>query len=91
MSIPSQLYILQDSEIASSDLVDKWVQSLDCQGGSGPSGLVARVYAAWSVVAQSQPRTPRSVRLLAIEIVRLPFLPACSPHLPAYRLVCQNI
>jgi hypothetical protein len=84
MSMSSQLYVLSDSETALSQTVDRWVQGLDCTMGNGPDGLLARVDIAWSAVAESRPRTPRLLRLLAVEIVCLPFLHVSDPYSPTY-------
>lgn len=74
MSTSSQLYVLTDTENALSQAVDRWVNALVCPQGNGPDGLLARVGIAWSVVAQIRPQTPRLIRLLALEVVCVPFL-----------------
>ncbi|KAI0276721.1 hypothetical protein BC826DRAFT_976745, partial [Russula brevipes] len=66
-----KIYVLSESENELSQTVDKWVQGLVCSRGNGPDGLLARVDIAWSVVAQSHPRTPHSLCLLAVEVSHL--------------------
>lgn len=84
MSASFKIYALSESENELSQTVDEWVQGLVCLRGNGPDGLLARVDIAWSVVAQSHPRTPRSLRLLAVEVVCFLFLLVSDPYLPTY-------
>ncbi|KAI0277839.1 hypothetical protein BC826DRAFT_976530 [Russula brevipes] len=54
MSTPSPIYELSEADKQSSASVDQWVESLECQMGNGPAGLLARIDAAWTAVAQSR-------------------------------------
>jgi len=50
-------------------LVDDWANGLEDVRGSGPDGLLTRLYSAWTAVAQCRPRSARSISLLRTEIV----------------------
>ncbi|KAI0279666.1 hypothetical protein BC826DRAFT_975825 [Russula brevipes] len=52
-------------------LVDDWANGLEDVRGSGPDGLLTRLYSAWTAVAQCRPRSARSISLLRTEITRL--------------------
>jgi hypothetical protein len=65
-------YILSVEEDEQMKVVDHWANGLEDTRGSGPDGLLTCLYSAWTAVAQSRPRSGRSITLLASEIV-------CSP------------
>jgi hypothetical protein len=88
MSPSSPIYELEESNKMSSQLVNEWVETLECPIGNGPNGLLARVHAAWTVVAKSSVQSPCAIQYLGLETVCLFWPHVFCPYLPTYRAVC---